>query len=355
MSVIAMPQYWMAENISTTPTVTGSGNFSINGIDHWVAIVFSMPKTATITDYYFFINTLTTGCQLEVRLETVDKATGIPTGNLIDANAVASINVTTAGIKTGNFPAGITISAGTLVSYMMRPVSGTPVSMNFGVFNDAVSSTGLPHLLHFNGTTEQLRFSLGGILGLGTGASALPIRHAWPAYQTVSVGYSVSGTNTYGNRMRIDIACRIAGARVWFDSDGPSVLKLYDTDGATVLASATMDQGMPPNNGAFVNDVYFTEPVTLTTGEYFLVVEATTSTQISMYRFLFNPIKFISASPFGGDSLVEASTSKLASLPAGLGNWNINLTTQFAIIPIIDGIDVATGGGGGETSHVFST
>jgi hypothetical protein len=355
MSVVTLPQYLLPENISANPTVTGTAATSINEVGQWVALVFSMPKTAEISDYMFFINSLVSGCDLEVRIETVNKATGIPTGTLVHANAVASLTITTSGLKTANFPGTFTVASGTLVAYMVKAVGGTPSTIYFGTFTDGVAATGLPHILTYDNTTEQLRSTLCPVMGLGTADnSALQIRHAWTAYQTSSQGYNNSGTNTRGNRMRIDIPCRVAGAKVWLDSDAPSIVKLYDTDGSTVLASATLGAGMPPNAVAYAIEVYFESPVTLAVGQYFLVVEATSATSITMFQFLFNPGKYIASSPFGGDSLVSAQTARVGVQPSGVGSWTIGSFAQYAIIPIIDGIDVATEVGGGETSHVFA-
>jgi hypothetical protein len=357
MAAVALPQYWMPENVSSTPTIAGAATLDLNGASQWVALIFSMPYTATLDEYFFRINSATTGCEAQVRIETVNLATGYPTGTLVNANATASVTITNGGATyNGAFAGTFNIAAGTLVAYMVKVTSGTPVAVQFATFTDGVSSHGLPYLIDYD-TTENPRFVLAPLMGLGvTGGSALQIRNAWPMESTLSVSYSsASAFNAYGNRLRLDLALRIAGVRIWMDADSTGTIKLFDSDGATLLRSINFDGGTPPSASPFVSDFYFSSPITLAAGEYWLAAQATSTTSLQIYSFNFYSAKFLNGSPMGGNTLAGTNTNITASLPASVSDWNTPSTnSQYAIVPIIDGVE-ATGGGGGETSHVFST
>lgn len=358
MAAVALPQYWMPENVSSTPTITGAATLDLNGASQWVALIFSMPYTATIDEYFFRINSATTGCEAQVRVETVDPASGYPTGTLVNANATASVTIasSTAGTYTGSFAGTFTVTAGTLVAYMVKVTSGTPVAVQFATFTDGVSSHGLPYLIDYD-ASEIPRFVLAPLMGLGvTGGSALQIRNAWPMESTLSVSYSsASAFNAYGNRLRLDLALRIAGVRIWMDADSTGTIKLFDSDGATLLRSIDFNGGTPPSASPFVSDFYFSSPITLPPGEYWLAAQATSTTSLQIYSFNFYSAKFLNGSPMGGNTLAGTNTNITASLPASVSDWSPPSTnSQYAIVPIIDGVE-ATGGGGGETSHVFST
>ena len=358
MAAVALPQYWMPENVSTTPTITGAATLDLNGASQWVALIFSMPYTATIDQYFFRINSAGTGCEAQVRVETVDPATGYPTSTLVNANATASVTIAsgTAGTYTGSFAGTFTVTAGTLVAYMVKVTSGTPVAVQFATFTDGVSSHGLPYLIDYD-TSELPRFVLAPLMGLGvTGGSALQIRNAWPMQLVLSTSFNNAGLyNAYGNRLRLDLSLRIAGVRIWMDADSTGTIKLFDSDGATLLRSIDFNGGTPPSASPFVSDFYFSSPITLPPQEYWLVAQATSATSLQIYSFDFYSAKFLNGSPMGGNTLAGTNTNITASLPASVSDWSTPSTaSQYAIVPIIDGVDLESTAGG-ETSHVFST
>jgi hypothetical protein len=358
MAAVRLPQYWMPENVTATPTITGAATLDLNGPSQWVALIFSMPYTATIDEYFFRIHSATTGCEAQVRIETVNPATGYPTNTLVDAtNAYANVTIASGqATYSGAFTGTFTVTAGTLVAYMVKVTSGTPVAVQFGVFTDGVSSHGLPYLIDYD-TSELPRFTLSPLMGLGTiGGSALQIRNAWPMQLTFSVSFSSSSPiNAYGNRLRLDVALQISGVRVWMDADSTGEIKLFDYDGATLLRSISFNNGTPPSATPFVVDMYFSSPITLSPADYWLVVQATSTTSLQLYSFDFYSAKFLNGSPMGGSTLASTNTNITGSLPGSVADWSPPSTSsQIALVPIIDGVDLSSGGGG-EISHVFAS
>jgi hypothetical protein len=139
------------------------------------------------------------------------------------------------------------------------------------------------------------------------------------------------------------------------DADSTGTIKLFDADGATLLRSINFDGGTPPSASPFVSDFYFSSPITLPPNDYWLVAQATSATSLQIYSFNFYSAKFLNGSPMGGNTLAGTYTNITASLPASVSDWAIPSTnSQYAMVPIIDGVELS-GGGGGETSHVFSS
>jgi hypothetical protein len=339
----------MPENVAAAPSVAGAVTFDLTAINQTVALVFSMPKLALLDEWSFYVFSATAGCNAQVRLETVDITTGIPTGTLVNANAFANVTIASgAGFYSGAFQANFTITAGTIVAYVIKALTA-PTALLFGVFNDATASTGLPYTLDSGPTPNS---SISPLFGLGvSGGTALQFRNVWPIISAGTITYNVnSSPNAYGNRLDITVSSVISGVRLWFEADGPGLIKLYDADGSTVLRSVTFGVGLPPFLDAYINDFYFNSPIALPPGQYFLSVEPNTATSLTFYNFVFPSAKYRSGSPLGGNSLARASTTVAGGLPLSPSDWFVQLTQQTTIVPIIESIET---GGVGQSAYTF--
>lgn len=352
MSFVTIPEtHWPNKPAPwlTTPGIAGSTLLDLNGASQWVAWVGQVKQTATIDRYFFRVATATTGCGASVRIETVDTATGLPTGTLVHANATDSITIGTGAQDFANdFDGTFTLTQGDYIAFVIAVSSGTPVAVNFALFSDDGEGVAVPYLVDFDAAAAA-RTTISLCAGLGvSGGGAMPLPKMWPINAVTDERYgSTSTPDTIGNKIVIDAPIRVAGAWYWADLDGDATLKLYGTDGSTVLASALIYTSIPPVTTSALCEARFSSSIGLQPGTYYLAIEATTATTIGLSTMTFPNANWRAGSPLGSDKITYSSCTQT---PTGTGSWTDTTTKQAFIGLIIDGVD---DGAGGQTAHVF--
>lgn len=354
MSFITVPEFYFPDlpsSVSATPTLAGAATMDLNGASQWVSFIFSCPKTVTVDSVFFRVNSATTGCTTTVRIETVDTAQGVPSGNLVDNNATTTISIANgAGNYEATFPGTFTLTKGVLYAiYIGAPNTvTTPSAINFATFTDDGGDIGMPYVIDFDASASY-RDNLCPSMAIGiTGSSSLFIEKLWPITSAgMETFASTSSPDTIGNKITIKAPMRACGAWAWLDLDETATIKLYNTDGSTVIGSASGYIGVPPTIAQYINVFQFSNPVELATGDYYLAVEAMTATSIGIASMSFSNERWRSASPLGGADFCYTSCTQT---PTGIQSWTTTTTKQAFIGLIVDGLE---SGGGGETSHIF--
>lgn len=341
---------------TTTPNTQGSTLFDLNGAGQWVAWVGQATQSATIDRYFLRVASSTTGCTAEVRIEDVIDSTGLPSTNLLATNSMDTITIpnsilVAAGLNfTNNFDAPFSVTKGQWFAFVVRIAagSGTPAAVNFAAFDDDGDLIAVPYLLDFDATLAS-RTALTLCAGLGiSGGGAMMLPKMWPITVGSNEVYnSTSSPDTIGNSIVIDAPVRVCGVWYWVDQDGDAVVKLYDTDGVTVIASANLYTNIPAITTSALAEVRFTESKVLRPGTYYLAIEATTATSIGISSITLVDSSWRSGSPLGRDKITYTSCTQT---PTGTGSWTPNTAKQVVMGLIIDGVD---DGAGGQTAHVF--
>lgn len=324
--------------VSATPTIGGGATMDLNGTGQYMAWVNYARSTFTADRFFFRINAAATGCTALVRFETVDTSTGLPTGTLIHANASQSVVIGTgAADYTVTFPGSFTVARGTIYAVVIAQSSGTPSGVNWAIFSDDNEGTYFPYAIDMD-ATAGFRDSLAPLGGIGlSGGGALPVRHLWPinAVSTETFG-SGATPNNRGNKIILAARMRVSGAWVWLDQDGPSFTRLYGEDGTTVLASAEGFTNLPPTTAQAVTYLDFGQSVALSPGTYYLAVQPTSATALSIYSCTFPSSGWRSGSPMGGDSMEYVTCN---GAPSGVGSWSTTGTKQAFMGLLVDGLD----------------
>lgn len=220
------------------------GTQNINAAGEAVATLFIAPKTGIIDRVYFRTATVTTGCTLDVRLETVG-SNGYPSGTLWGTNT----NNTTVIADTDDsvyrevtLTAGASVTEGDFVYLVLRISSGTPSSLLIGRTGSSYQLDYSAMSIRFSssawGTKQQplvagVRYSDGdypNLLGYSPFAGA-------PTAQNVS---DATNPDEYGTKLVLPFGGRIIG--FWMISTSVAVsssftVKLYNADGSSLLAS----------------------------------------------------------------------------------------------------------------------
>jgi len=140
-----------------------------------------------------------------------------------------------------------------------------------------------------------------------------------------NIVYSSSSTpDVYGNKITMPFSATCIGCWVTGDFDAAVTMKLYDTDGATVLASVQNNTGIPPITGASANRLYFSSPVSLTGGDsYFIGAEPDTTTNFTTQNMTWPSAAAREQFQYGA-YIVQSS----AKNPASISDWT-DLTTSL--------------------------
>jgi hypothetical protein len=350
-------------DIATTPTITTT-TYRINSATDYVAAIFDAPDDIEISKIKFRTSTVTTGCTVDVRLETV--SAGLPTNTLWGTNtnktqvvANTDDNVT----FTVDLTANATISRGETLAIVIRVSSGTPSSLQISAFLDA-GLPYFPYLIEYDGSATIIgnTASMYGLYDVTDGW--LNMMGSFPASTFAS--YAINTTTTpdvIGNWIDVVEPIGVAGCWFWADLDGDCVVSLRDASW-NILASKTLDTDTPPSSTSglywrlfdtFPNPTVEAQVAAdgfleLPVGEYFLEFSPTEATNVQLYSQIVATEAEITASIGGG-------RFRRISAKDPTDETDVTISTvevTFAGLVIAGISDGAGGGGGGEQFATIS-
>lgn len=352
---------WPTPQIQGGPVSVGLGASAItfDSATDRLAWVGRSPVTDTLSVIYLRTGTVTTGCTIDVRIETVTN--GRPSGTLWATNT--NINVVVADtddnvFKTATLTAGASLNKGDEFAIVVTVASGTP-NMNFSGFpggvNTSITLTHYPLMLQDTGGGT---WAVPGTLGFNwivqfTTAGVTPMMSLGPVSAGTITAYN-SATNPDERALKFAPAftCRAAGIRAAIfnvAAGGDFTLSLWDTSGTTdagVLAQKSIDGdfALSTTQDGYV-DLLFATPVTLTAGTtYYIGVRADTANNIGLGELGNSSVTNAMRALHGTDSTMMLSTREWTAGTAGA--WTDTSTTIPLIYLIIDQLDDGTGSGG---------
>jgi hypothetical protein len=345
------------EGISTIPTFAGSASYDITAATGYAAYVGQATETFTVDTVFFRVGSVGAGNSLTARvaLENVSLTTGLPNVTLINPSASAAIRITALGNYQVRFPAPVTVAQGTIFSIVIQGLAGsTPNACRFAAFTDDNPGYGFPYTVDNAAAGTPTITKLAPGIGLAlSGVSGVPTKFCWPM-EAVPEEASVLDDLLIGNRITVRGKVRASGVHVWGHADTKTVINLYDTNGATILASAVWEPNLPNNNTVNQFKLSFSTSAEIGPGTYFLGASATSISTI--YIAPFTESIWREASPFGGKDVVYCRAND-TTVPTNVNDWTVYTDRQLFLGLMIDGVDDGTGGGGGggggETSFAY--
>lgn len=276
---------------STFTVVPGLASASINTIGYGLACIFQPGVDDTITHVSFRTGAINAGT-LDVRIETVDPATGLPSGSLWAANTSGS-RVMLASDDNTYFEVALTsgavVNKEDWVAIVVQAATALIGSVSYTTSGPSVSYG--PY--HASNTTGAWAINTTGNVGIFTPKFAT----AGYTYMNGFCPFDVVTTRTFnststpdvrGNKITIPFGCRVSGAQVHADFDGDANVKLFASDGSTLLASVSVDSEIIASTGVTRVDLKFDNPADLSAGAVvYLVVEPSTATNLSVYDLSF--------------------------------------------------------------------
>jgi len=312
------------------------------------AAIITIPKTGTLDKIEFRTDTITTAQDVKISFQAVDPASGNPIG-VVDQFVV----VTGASLAVGWQVPGLITSDGT-GSGSKRTVSAGDLLAIVFEFNATLgdvrftsilknSSTnlmadGYQYVDSFDGVSTWTKSANGfvGALKYSDGSYAYVNPNMIPFSNnttTATAFNSGSSPNERGLIFQFPFSVTVSG--VWFLSTraGDCQVKLYDTDGTTVLSTISLDKDNTMADTP-VTIAYFSTPINLTTnGTYRISVVPTTVTNITTYDI-----------PFSTNALMQAALGGVnffATTRTG-GAWTNNNLAKPLMGLVISAIKAST-------------
>lgn len=234
-----VPTYhWPALPTQATGPPSAAG-VTLNANGDSLCGIFVATVAKEIDKVYVRTATVTTGDTVDVRIGTVDSAAnGDPTGTLFGTNTNAALVIANSDDnvwKTATLTANAVLAIGDVFSVCV--VNGASGNLQIPLYSD-MSVGGIPYGDVFdaaawvkNANTPQY------ILEYHDGTFA-PIYGVADSGGITATNFdSDDTTNRRGNIFQVAASVTAKGAWGWVDGDNAWTIKLYDTDGSTVLCT----------------------------------------------------------------------------------------------------------------------
>lgn len=344
---MVIPSYLFGNNFTFSSIV-------IDASGEKVAFIFMVPETGTIDTVEFRVGTVTVNVLSSVRisLQDLNLATGDPDGTQdqfrdIAGTAFASNTwmvpglITSDGTDTGvkrSVTRGdylaVVIEYQTFTALDSIQVSSwTPVSTGI---------SGIPHLRLFTSSWAGQNNDL--VMGLkysdGVYRSVAPHVAPWDGISSVTFT-SGSTPDERGLKFSLPVPCVVRGAalQLALSTDVDIAVKLYDTNGSTVLASTTMDGNVRQATAQRTYFVPLPETALAAGSVYRLTVVPQSALNMALYHMTVNSVALLDT--------IEGGQSWHYTQRTDGGAWT-DTTTQRPLMGLwIDSFDDGAGGGGG--------
>lgn len=322
---------------SQSNSVPSHANQSLNTSGSRVSVVFQSPVTDTITHVAFRTAAINAGT-VGVRVETLDTSTGYPSGSLWAANTSGS-QVTIASDDSRYFEVALTAAAsvnkGDFVCIVLEGLTASVGSIAYGMSVSNLSYCA-PMCHTYNGSAwaNTNAVSPGIIPKFGT--AGYVYMNQFSPIETIGV-VAFDNTDTpdvYGNKITVPCRCKVSGVYATIDNDASFTIKLLDSDGATVLGSINGYANVPALDSGVRQAYEFSSDIELTAGQVvYLIVEPTTSTPVSLWRYSFDSADMKKVWCDGSAVGVSAKD------PAASGDFSETATDCYTISLLISHID----------------
>ena len=344
---ILYPQPIAANNI----LFTDGSKLDLDAADDRGACVFQVPKDGNIDAIGFRTEIVTTapGADMDVRLETVDPATGEPTGTLADTNTNGAQTVT--DVNNTWYLTALTASYAATMGEYLAVVIVNPSNPDHGDVQITTmpldQNARIPYVIHETGGTWTKHFHCPMFAIRYDDASYPHIHRVWPYENDAQDIYGSDDAPTYrGNRFQLPFPAKVTGVWYQIDTDGAFEIILYDSDGSTPLGTFAVSNLIRNLTTAALNYFTFSSTITLAKDvDYRIIARPTTTTDIRMDRMIMNAAAQVGA--------ISGGTKWIKTTATTPGSWTDVDTERFMIGLQISALPDDAGGGGGSRNVII--
>jgi len=342
-------------------TVNGATTFAMAALNSCVAHRFMALDSRDIKGAYVYFASVTSAGTVQLRIETIDPATGKPTGTLYDANASKSFTpaagwqfvqfdtLPTTGMTAGTEYALVLITTGTgtthtlrayvvltapLVFYPSLALTATDGSTRSNL-TEVANSIPHPSIVFEDDAEESLGFSL----------------------TTTTATFSIYGTRAAGIWFDLVASLKVLGVEAFLiksGSPGDVRAKIFSSAGTLIATSLTVDKDILAGLSSSRRVLFhFASAVTLAAGSYRVVIEQVDHTTTSGNNYTLSGLQYRSAScrPTG------YMRTETTNIDAGTVVWTDSGTYDAYSLCVglrVADVVAASGGGSSGTSILRS-
>lgn len=287
----------------------------------------------------FNVSVVTNTGDIDVRIESVDTATGFPSGTLLGTDSNATVTLGTTGWKTATLTTPVAVNEGDLYAIVITGLtSATDPNFAISVFqDDTLIAAGVPYTALYSAAAWAIAAVNHLMAVIYTGDLCYPTPRMWPCTSTfITATYDNTTSNKHrGNTFTPTIDLELCSVFAWVDNDAAFDIRVYDSDGTTVLSTTGNYAAVPPDANANPQEIRLAARATLVAGEkYYLVATPTTGSAIALMGMNFNSSNL--------RSILCADLVSVASNitnPTGPADWTENDTQMYFLFPAFSGAD----------------
>jgi len=228
--------------------VVSTTSITLDASGEYIAWCGPVQKAGTITQIGVSLRTVSVSGDLDFRLETLNSS-GEPSGTLFDTNTDTTVSVSSADDYTvvwATLTNGATVSVNGWVAAKIRANSAsTPTILHSSL---AVWQAGTPYLVYNTGAATKsltnpqifLKYSDGDVV-----RTPLPLHFR----ESTTMTASVDNAKVAGNKFRLPFDATVKGFWLSGKFQSDAIVKLYDSDGSTVLQSQNMYSAVVRSDG----------------------------------------------------------------------------------------------------------
>ena len=341
MSIVTIPEFAIPDQIKV---LAGSvGGVVLDATDEYLGQVVTFYEASTIRYIHFKVNTVTTAGTFKVSIQTIaDSSQPATKSGTIEAsgNAYATVTISATGWQRVQLTADYTPTIGDkrIIVIEMSNFTTQNVTISNGALQNNLDTSNYG-VTYVGGTLASSVarnygcFVLESSTGIGI-RSSLVIGHS-----ITGSTYNTSSTNDeYGNVINLPVKVRVIGIGALLDSDGSFEFKAYVGASSYSVAGSS---NIRSSTAAVIRREYFSSPFEVDANSDFKVTALATSSISIVLALASLPTSYESV------AVAAMSLGKLSRVFRNEGGaWSSEDATQFSgIFPIIDGIDIPTGGG----------
>lgn len=307
-----------------------SGGTTLDAAGEYYSWVFTAQEDMLISHVGLKTSAAAGSPTADVRIETVDAATGVPTGTLWAPNT----NIVTAALTT-TFALHALTAAATIAKgekYAIKVLYNSGTSFAFTALSALVFGMGMPYAVT-NVTGSAAKGAMTGFdVAVGSSTSVFyPLRQFFPAASIAANAFNNTGGARRGVRFQVPFKCQVNGFRMYVGTAvGDFSAALFDDAGAELSSSATAfegDQTAAAASGGTC-EFHFDNPVTLSPGVWYrLAIEPASATNCNMYTATLPSANYRSAWPGGTNFHYTTYTSG--------GGWVDTATDQVPFMDVL--------------------
>jgi len=352
MTLVSLPSpiHWPGILGSSVGAPGVGASSSLTSAGHYSAYVFIAREDMTISHVGFRTGTATGSPTADVRIETIDPATGLPNGLwATNTNIVTgTLSANTWGLQALTASASITKG----VAFCVKIALATGTNMTVAQISNSnwLFQSNLPYQVVNTGTpTKTVLNSTAALIALGSSSTTFYQVYGSFPYNSAAAGlFNNTNSAKRGLRFTPPMDCRAIGIR-WFTGTavGDYNAIIFNDAGTELSSSSTAFEGdLSAASGNAAHTVFFDSPVTLAAGTtYRAVIEPSSATNVNVSTFVLPSADYLGASPAG--TVAHYTTFATAT-------WTDSATSTLPMMDIIiDQIDDGAGSGGGGVIGVI--